>query len=59
RDNPSNKQLDGLRERPLVNGVVVFDDMSVNKAEDGYRLRARSEDLPNAEMAFSNPFDVN
>ena len=59
RTNPSNKRLDGVRELPLVNGVAVYDGLSVNNSEANYRLRARSDDLPEAEWAFSNPFDVN
>lgn len=58
RDRPSNNFLEGVRERNVVNGVVTFTDIRVNHAEDGYRLRVRSDALPDAAPVFSNPFNV-
>jgi adhesin/invasin len=58
RDRPSNNFLVGVRERNVVNGVVTFSDISVNHAEDGYRLRVRSDALPGATPVFSNTFNV-
>ena len=58
RTSPSNNRLDGVRERPLVNGVVVFDNISVNNGDENYRLRARTDEVADVEAGFSNPFDV-
>jgi adhesin/invasin len=57
-NRPGDNRLKGTTSRSLVNGVAVFDDISVNKKEDGYRLRAQTN-LADVEIALSNPFDVN
>ncbi|HEX6104472.1 MAG TPA: Ig-like domain-containing protein [Gemmatimonadales bacterium] len=58
RSQPSNQDLEGERARPTENGVARFPDLRVDNDDEGYRLRARSDDLPEADPVFSDSFDV-
>lgn len=58
KDKPSNKDLSGERFQPTDNGVAVFDGLRVTKREDGYRLRALTDDFPSIGPTFSERFDV-
>jgi hypothetical protein len=69
---PDNTRALGDRFRETVNGVAVFDLRVVNgssngpvgRSEDGYRLRALTDELPELgphgpePWLFSEPFDV-
>ena len=57
RDRPSNR-LSGDPTRTTVNGVAVFDGLSVTNDDKNYRLRVRSSDIPGAAPVSSAPFDV-
>jgi hypothetical protein len=55
----ANSRLDGDRTVDTVNGVAVFSDLSVDRNEDGYRLRASSPDLSGLAPVVSDAFNVN
>jgi hypothetical protein len=57
-DQPSNKELDGERFRETRDGLAVFSGLRVKKDDEGYRLRALSDDFPEVGPTFSDPFDV-
>lgn len=48
-------ELFGGKERATIEGVSVFDDLRIEKAREGYRLRAVS---PGLSSATSDPFDI-
>jgi Bacterial Ig-like domain (group 1)/Invasin, domain 3/Bacterial Ig-like domain (group 2)/Calcineurin-like phosphoesterase len=53
--NPSTGTLTGTRVRPAVNGVVTFDDLSIDKTGSGYTLKASATGVSDA---VSDPFSV-
>jgi protocatechuate 3,4-dioxygenase beta subunit len=55
-NNPGGAFLSGNTSRNAVNGVVTFDNMSLNRSGSGYTLVASSASLANAT---SDPFDIN
>jgi hypothetical protein len=59
-DGHHSKELKGERTRDTEDGIAVFPDLTVNKHEDNYRLRASARDLPelgSVESAFFNVED--
>ena len=58
RDNPNNNDMRGERNRSTVDGVARFPDLVVTREDENYRLRARSDALPDVPPVFSNSFDV-
>jgi hypothetical protein len=57
-DDPTNGRLRGEREQVTANGVAVFPGLEINDEDESYRLRVRSDDLPQVAPGFSVPFDV-
>jgi len=53
--NPGSSTLSGTRTRNAVNGVAVFDDLSLDQIASGYRLSSGS---PGLVSALSVPFDI-
>ena len=54
----ADSRLNGNETAETVNGVAVFPDLSVERDDDDYRLRASSPDLPGISPVLSDPFDV-
>ncbi len=55
QSNPAGGTLSGTLNRTVLNGVAMFDDLSVNNFGSGYRLTASGGSLP---AAVSAPFDI-
>lgn len=53
--NPGSSTLSGTRTRSAVNGVAVFDDLSLNQIATGYRL---SSGAPGLASVLSASFDI-
>jgi hypothetical protein len=53
--NPGNGTLSGTTEKVAENGIVLFDDLSIEKVGKGYTLRATSPEL---DDAVSAEFDI-
>lgn len=54
-ENPGSATLSGTRNVPAENGVAKFSDLSIDKAADGYKLRATAS---GAAAATSDPFNI-
>src|SRR5439155_90825 len=53
--NPGGASLAGRKIVDAVNGVATFSDLSIDKASNGYTLRATT---PGLTGATSDPFDI-
>ena len=54
-DNPSDGTLSGTTTRSAVNGIATFDDLSIDRAGDGYTLEASAAGFSDIE---SQAFDI-
>jgi len=55
--NPAGGTLSGVVDKPASQGVATFDDISIDKAGDGYVLEATTPALPNV-WAVSGSFNI-
>lgn len=55
QNNPVGGQLSGSATKNAVGGVATFNNLSINKAGNGYTLRAIASGLP---VAASAPFNI-
>lgn len=53
--NPGGGQLSGTATATVVGGIATFNNLSINKAGNGYTLVATT---PNLKSATSNPFNI-
>ena len=53
--NPSGGLLSGTKAKTVSNGISKFDDLSIDKSGQGYRLKAEAQGLT---QAISDLFDI-